>query len=55
MTREFLTSLGFSEKAAEVVVDFLGERVTKDVDPTILKNKKKETPSIPTNGENLLK
>jgi hypothetical protein len=51
MTAEFLKSLGFSEKAAEIVSDFLGERVVKDVNPTTLKQSKKETPAIATNGE----
>lgn len=50
MTKEMLVSLGFSEKAAEAVTDFLGERVTKDVNPTTMKSKKQETPPIPTNG-----
>ena len=50
MTKEFLASLGFSEKAAETVSDFMGERVIKDVDPTIMKQSKKETPAIITNG-----
>jgi len=48
---ERLKALGFSEKAAETVVDFLGERVSKDVDPTTIKQSKKETPVIQTNGE----
>jgi hypothetical protein len=50
MTTEFLTSLGFSEKAAETVSDFLGERVIKDVNPATIKQSKKETPAITTNG-----
>jgi hypothetical protein len=50
MTTEFLISLGFSEKAAEAVSDFMGERVIKDIDPTTMKQSKKETPAITTNG-----
>jgi hypothetical protein len=50
MTTEFLISLGFSEKAAEIVSDFMGERVIKDVNPATIKQSKKETPSIATNG-----
>jgi hypothetical protein len=51
MNYELLISLGYSETAAKVVSDYLGERVVKDVDPAILNKSKKETPVITTNGE----
>jgi hypothetical protein len=50
VNKEFLTSLGYSEESAKVVVDFLGERVIFQPKKAIIK-KKKETPQIPTNGE----
>jgi hypothetical protein len=50
MTTEFLISLGFSEKAAKVVSDYLGERVVKDVNPATLNKSKPKTPAIQTNA-----
>jgi len=48
LNKEFLTSLGFSEKSAEIVSDFLGERVISQPKKAIIK--KKETPQIVTNN-----
>jgi hypothetical protein len=50
MTIELLMALGFSERAAKEVSDFLGERVIQEEDPTTIKQSKKETPPIVTNG-----
>jgi hypothetical protein len=50
MNYELLISLGYSENAAKVVSDYLGERVVKDVDPATLNKSKPKTPAIQTNG-----
>jgi hypothetical protein len=52
VNKEFLTSLGYSEESAKVVVDFLGERVTTM--PESYNNKKKRpTPVITTKHEDI--